>query len=83
MDKWKNKIINAKQVAELFHEKQNEWLLLEILKTGINGKAKKFKLLANSKNKNDLHDLIIEQDDWNLNKQLVIVHADPNKICEI
>lgn len=83
MDYWNNKVINAKEVAKLYNDKPREWLLLEVLKTGKNNRAELFKLLANSKNKEELHEYVMEDKNWNSNKKYIFVYTDPDKICEV
>ena len=83
MEVWKDKIINSKDVARLYNDKLREWLLLEVIKTGSNGKAEQFKLLANAKNKDELYEFVMEDEEWNWDKKYIFVYADPNSVCEI
>lgn len=81
MEQWQG-VINAKQVAQLYNDLSQNWLLLEVLKMGANKKAEEFKLIAYNKSKDKLKELM-EDDDWDWDKKYIFVYADPNGICEI
>ncbi len=81
MERWQG-IINAKDVAHLYNDKTGHWLLLEVVRMGPNGKAEEFKLIAYDKDKARLYDLM-EDDDWDWDKQYIFVFADPDSLCEI
>jgi hypothetical protein len=81
MEQWQG-VISAKDVAQLYNDLINQWLLLEVVKTNKKGKAEKFKLIAYNKDKNELYKLM-ESEDWNWDKKYVFVFADPNSLCEI
>ena len=81
MEHWQG-VINATDVAKLYNEKINQWLLLEVIKMGKNRKAEQFKLMAFDKSKEKLKELM-EDDDWNWDKKYIFVFADPNSLCEI
>jgi hypothetical protein len=75
-------VINARDVATLYNEKINQWLLLEVIKMGKNRRAEEFKLIAYSKSKEKLKELM-EDDDWDWDKKYIFVFADPNTLCKI
>jgi hypothetical protein len=81
MERWQG-VIDAKDVAQLYSDKLGQWLLLEVIRMGKNGKAEKFKLVAYDYNKERLKDLM-EEDDWDWSKKYIFVFADPDKLCEI
>ena len=81
MEHWQG-VTNAADVAKLYNEKINQWLLLEVIKMGKNRKAEEFKLIAFNKSKEKLKELM-EDDDWDWNKKYIFVFADPNSLCEI
>lgn len=81
MEHWQG-VINATDVAKLYNEKLNQWLLLEVLKMGKNRKAEEFRLVAHNKSKEKLKKLM-EDDDWDWDKKYIFVFADPNSLCEI
>ncbi len=82
-DKWKDRIITAAEVAELYNSYPGHWLLLEVLETGPSGRASKFKLLAHAEHKDALYDFLMEDEDWDWSKKYIMVYADPNYQCEI
>ena len=82
MERWQGRVINAREVAELYKDKWGEWLLLEVIKMGKTGKAEEFKLLAHAKDKIHLHDHM-DDDDWDWNKKYIFVFADPDSVCEL
>jgi hypothetical protein len=81
MASWQG-VIDAKDVARLYSDKLGQWLLLEVIEMGKNGKAEKFRLIAHDSNKERLKDLM-EEDDWDWSKKYIFVFADPDKLCEI
>ena len=81
MEHWQG-VINAKDVAQLYNEKSNNWLLLEVIKMGKNRKAEEFKLVAYNKSKDVLKELM-EDDNWDWSKKYLFVFADPDSLCEI
>ncbi len=83
MEAWKDKILHSSDVAGLYKDKPREWLLLEVIKTGSNGKAELFKLLAHAKIKDDLYDYVMDDEEWERDKKYIFVFADPDRICEL
>jgi len=83
MQKWKDKVIHRSDVAKLYKDKLREWLLLEIIKTGSNGKAELFKLIAYSNIKDELYDYVMEDEELKSDKKYIFVFADPDRICDI
>lgn len=81
MEHWQG-VINASDVAKLYNDKIGYWLLLEVIKKGENGKAEKFKLVAFNKKKQKLKNLM-EDDEWDWDKNYIFVFADPNSLCDI
>ena len=80
MEYWQE-VINVKDVARLYNDKMGNWLLLEIIKMGDNGKAEEFKLMAYDKKKANLYELM-EDDNWDWDKKYIFVFADPDTLCE-
>jgi hypothetical protein len=81
MEQWQG-VISAKEVARLYNDLTGQWLLLEVIKMDIKGKAEKFKLIANDRNKEQLYKLM-DTDEWDWDKKYLFVFADPNNLCEI
>ena len=80
MEHWQE-VINVKDVARLYNDKMGNWLLLEVIKKGENGKAEEFKLIAYDKEKANLYELM-DKDDWDWDKKYIFVFADPDTLCE-
>ena len=80
MEHWQE-IINVKDVARLYNDKTGNWLLLEVIKMGENGKAEEFKLIAYDKKKENLYELM-EDDKWDWDNKYIFVFADPDTLCE-
>ncbi len=76
-------MLNLRDVAKLYQDKSGEWLLLEVLETDTRKNPVRLKLLAHSRDKSQLHEFIAEDEDWNWQKQYLIVLADPAKPCTI
>ncbi len=82
MSSWKNKSIFAKEVAKLYGELEGEWLLLDVLQRGKDGKAEEFVLMAHSVDKDELYEFIMEEG-GEMDGDFIFVFADPNGVCEI
>ena len=80
MEHWQE-VINVKDVARLYNDKTGNWLLLEVIKIGENGKVEEFKLIAYDKMKENLYELM-EDDNWDWDKKYIFVYADPDTLCE-
>lgn len=80
MEHWQD-VINVKDVARLYNDKTGNWLLLEVIRIGENGKAEEFKLIAYDRKKENLHELM-EEDNWDWDKKYIFVFADPDTLCE-
>ena len=80
MEHWQE-VIYVKDVARLYNDKMGNWLLLEVLKVGKNGKAEEFKLIAYDKKKDKLYELM-EDEKWDWDKKYIFVYADPDTLCE-
>lgn len=83
MPTWLNKELNLKDITQVYNEKAGEWLLLEILETDARNNPIKLKLLKHSPYKDELHEYLLDQDQWDWNKKYLIVLADPSKPCRI
>jgi hypothetical protein len=81
MEQWQG-VINAKEVARLYNDLTGQWLLLEVIKMDSKGKAERFKLIANDRDKEQLYKLM-DSDEWDWDKKYLFVFADPNNLCEI
>lgn len=79
----KKSIFTAKEMAQLYQEKPGVWLLLEVLERDTHGRAKKLKLLQFAKEKDRLHDYLMEQKDWNWGKDYIFVFSNPDVQCDL
>ncbi len=80
----KKKEYDAGEMTNLYNERPNVWLLLEVVKYNEFGKAQRLKLLKTSKDKNELYDYLMDEDDeWDWNKNYIFVYSDPDKYCEL
>ena len=80
MEHWQE-VINVKDVARLYNDKTGNWLLLEVIRIGENGKVEEFKLIAYDRKKENLYELM-EEDNWDWDKKYIFVFADPDTLCE-
>jgi hypothetical protein len=75
---------SAHEMAHLYQEHPNEWLLLEVLATNEAGRAERLKLLKHSKDKNDLYDFLMDEvKDWSWKRNFIFVYSNPEKECEL
>ena len=81
MEQWQG-VIKSKDVAQLYNDKVDHWLLLEVIKMGSNGKAEEFKLIAFDRKKEQLYELM-EDENWDWSKKYIFVFADPNSLCDL
>jgi len=83
VSKWLKKVLTLKDIAQLYVEKRDQWLLLEIVASNPENQPTQFRLLAFSSDKDELHEYISEDDSWDWSKKYLMVMADPNKPCTI
>jgi hypothetical protein len=75
---------SAREMAHLYQEHPNEWLLLEVLAYNKAGRAERLRLLKFSKNKNDLYDFLMDEvQEWDWSRNFIFVFSDPEKECEL
>lgn len=75
---------SAPEMAHLYQEHPNEWLLLEVLAYNKAGRAERLRLLKFSKNKNDLYDFLMDEvQEWDWSRNFIFVFSDPEKECEL
>ena len=78
------KVYRATEMAQLYNDLPNEWLLLEILQTNQQGRAEQLRLLKHAKNKDELYDYLMDEaEDWNWDKNYIFVYSDPEKECKL
>ncbi|RMG68516.1 MAG: hypothetical protein D6715_02075 [Calditrichaeota bacterium] len=75
--------VHLKEIPELYQRLAGQWLLFEILETNANQTPVRLRLLKNSSNKDDLYEFLMEDDQWNWDRQYLIVYADPSRPCTI
>ncbi len=76
-------LFDAAEMAQLYREKPGEWLLLEVLEKDPYGRAAKLALLRSAKDKEELYDFLLEQQQWDWSKEYIFVFSDPNGQCDI
>ena len=75
---------SASEMAQLYQDLPNVWLLLEVLQTNPSGRAERLKLLKYAKDKNELYEYLLDEDPhWEWNKNYIFVFSDPEKACEL
>ena len=67
----------------VYRDFPNQWLLFEVLKINQKGRPVLFKLVFRSNKKEDILDLIMENEDWDSDKKHIILFADPEKPCDL
>ena len=82
-DKWHNREINDVEMALLYKDFPNQWLLFEVLEINENRRPVLFKLIDRGNNKEDILDLIMENENWDSTKKHIILFADPDKPCDL
>jgi len=80
---WLNRTLSLKDISQLYAEKAGQWLLFEVLEKDGTDNPIKLKLLTYSSKKDDLHDFLMDEADWNWHKSYLFVLADPTKPCTI
>ena len=78
-----NKVYTALKMAKLISSKPYEWLLLEILKEDAKGRALELAFLKSSRDKDDLYDYLMEDEDWDWDRKYIFVYSDPEKECKL
>ncbi|HHL73609.1 MAG TPA: hypothetical protein ENJ29_13970 [Bacteroidetes bacterium] len=80
---WIGKEIGLKDISKLYEQTAGNWLLLEVIDTMMDGTPSRMKLLYQSPDKSAVHEFLMEDDDWDWQKQYLIVFSDPTKPCTI
>ncbi|MEE9371884.1 MAG: hypothetical protein V3V00_02425 [Saprospiraceae bacterium] len=78
----KKKIFTSGEIIQLHSVMPGFWLLLEILQYDKWGKAKLLKMISFSSDKNELLELLMEDEDWCWDKKYIFVYTDSDS-CEI
>ncbi|MDH5397823.1 MAG: hypothetical protein OEX02_06740 [Cyclobacteriaceae bacterium] len=82
MDEWTDEVLGQREVAMLYAAFNGQWLLLDVLERDNKGKAKLFKLVANSVDKDDLRDIVMDDENPD-DHDYIFVLADPDTLCDI
>ena len=69
-------------MPELYEELAGEWLLLEVLEQADDGSPRRLGLHGHHRDKEVLHERMMELDDWSWNRRFLLVKADPDR-CEL
>ncbi len=83
MTEYQNNILDLKDLARLYAEKAGKWLLLEILETDKENNPTKLRLITHSASKEQLHEHLSEDSEWEWKRRYLIVLADPTKPCTL
>ena len=79
-----NTVYTASELARLYQQLPGYWLLLEVLEESDNGRPEKLKLLKYSKDKQELHEFLMDEDEnWSWDKKYIFVYANPDKECDL
>lgn len=72
------------EMAQLYNQLPDTWLLLEVIQRSATGKPTRLKLLKTAKDKNTLYDYLFEEaENWNWDKDYIFVFSDPTRTCPI
>lgn len=81
---WKNRKIFRADIVDMYTDLEHQWLLIEVIERDKNGTATEIRLAYFSKEKDDVHEhLMEEEDNWDWGKNYLVVYADPKKQCEL
>ncbi len=75
--------LHLKEIPELYQSLAGHWLLFEVLETNANQTPVRLRLLKHSTSKDELYDFLMEDEQWDWNRQYLIVYADPTRPCTI
>lgn len=78
----KREIVTAKEVAEFYKMYPGFWFLLEVLKTGEDGRAELMHVVGSHQNKEVLREYLLEESTDTKGKY-IFVFASPDGKCEI
>lgn len=75
---------SASEMAQLYQDLPNLWLLLEVLETNGSGRAERLKLIKYASDKNELYEYLLDEDrQWEWGKNYIFVYSDPQKECDL
>lgn len=79
----KENLFDLAELPELYQEKDGRWLLLEVIQQDAAGNPVCFQLHADAAEKETLHEYLMDHEEWNWNKNYLMVKADPLKPCDV
>lgn len=82
MPELNGRLVSVLEVNELYREKENEWFLLDVVKTNRNGKAEQLKILKHSPEKDELRDYLLELSN-EVKNRYIFFFSEPDRKCEI
>jgi hypothetical protein len=71
------------QIPDLYQELAGHWLLLEVLASDEKNQPSRVRLIAESSDKAELHDYVMDHGSWSVEHRYLMVKADPTKPCTI
>ena len=78
----KNTVFTAQEIMQLHSDMPNYWLLLEVLRYDKKGRADLLRMIAHSKDKEELRNILLEDDNWNWDRNYIFVCSDP-EACDL
>ena len=82
-NKWLDKEIKDVEMSMVYKDFPGHWLLFEVLSTNESMRPVLFRLVFWSMNKEDIHDMMMENEDWDTAKKHILLFADPEKPCDL
>jgi hypothetical protein len=81
---WKKRKIYRSDIVDMYQDLEHLWLLIEVMARDENGTATEIRLVHFAKNKDDVYEFLMEEDEnWDWTKNYMVVLADPKKECEL
>ncbi len=81
---WTKRRIFRADIVDMYTDLEHQWLLIEIIERDKNGTATEIRLAHYAKEKDDVHEFLMEEEEnWDWTKNYLVVYADPKKQCEL
>jgi hypothetical protein len=81
---WKKRRIFRSDIVDMYNDLEHHWLLIEVIGRDENGTATEIRLAHFAKEKDDVHEFLMEEEEnWDWCKNYLVIYADPKKECEL
>ena len=79
---WLSRDLSVEELGRAYAALAGEWLLLEVIEGEPGARDAKYRLIGHGTDRERLHQVIGEDEDWNWDRRCLLILADPEKPCK-